>query len=194
MPSLHYRGKQYSCEYFDWYHQLLKGERLTRPNCVIRHGDIFFSQLKGFKNCSSVAALNISTSTFGNYAKTMQMSLDATIQLDKVMMVLPMDVYYPELLRYHASRKIMDHTEVFMLRPQGASSTTGPAIQTKFQFWHMHIDHVTLSSNKEIFLLLSPKSIMIDEYFYNFANQKQGVKKYELHFDTAEFTKGVLGG
>lgn len=190
MPSVQYRSKLYQCEYLDWYKKLTAGEKLTRPNCVIKYDSLFHSGLKLFSQCSPVAGINLSTSTFGNYAKTMQMELDATIQLDKVMIILPMDNYYAKLMHLHASRSIMKTAEILMLKPNPG----GPVMETKFEFWHMHIDHISLTGTKEILLLLSPKSITITNVDYDDMNQKQGHRKYELHFDTANFSKGVFGG
>ena len=181
MPTLKYRHKEYNCEYLDWYKKSLH-HKLTRPNCVMRHQNVFTSSLKNFTNCVPVLGLNLSTSVYGNYSKTMQLQLDASVQMDKVMMILPMGIYYSKLMFFHAARKILDTSDVVMLVP----GVEGHLVEkTRFNFWHMHIDHISLTGTNEILMLLSPKSIVITDTLYDDRNTKVGKDSYELHFDTA---------
>ena len=190
MPSVQYRNKVYSCEYLDWYVQLTAGNKVSRPNCVIHYEKLFLSNMRNFQYTSGVAGLNLSSSTFGNYTKTIQLELNASIQLDKVMIILPMDYYYASLMHLHASRTIMKTIVIAMLKPHPGKTV----VETEFTFWHTQIDHINMAGTRDIILLLSPKSIVIKNYAYDMMNQKQGHRSYELHFDTANFSKGVFGG
>ncbi|USO01995.1 MAG: hypothetical protein H6850_02660 [Alphaproteobacteria bacterium] len=183
MPSIKYRNKEYSCDYLDWYKKSLD-KKLTRPNCVIHHDNVFKSSINNFEECGPVIGMNLSTSAFGNYSKTMQMQLDASIQLDKVMIILPMNLYYPLLMFWHTSRTILQEADIFMLTP----GKDGKLVEkTHFRFFHSHIDHISLENSKEIILLLSPKSIVITNILYDEMNTKIGKSSYELFFDTANF-------
>lgn len=185
MPTVRYRDKDYYCDHLSWYKTL--PSKITRPNCVIQHTNLFKSGLVNYTDYSPVLGMNLSVSTFGNYSKTIQMQLDASIHLDKVMIILKMDSYYSQLMHYHASRKILEQTTIALLRSGENGHLSN---QTTFLFWHMHIDHISLINNKEIALLMSPKSIVITDYQYDFFNQRTGQTSYELHFDTANFQKG----
>ena len=169
MPSVSYREKEYHCDYLSWYKNL--PSKLTRPNCMIGHGDIFGSALKNYEKHSPVIGMNLSVSTFGNYSKTMQLSLDSNIHIDKIMIILKMDTYYSKLMHIHASRKILEQTTISLLRSGLDGHLTN---QTTFLFWHTHIDHISLIDNKEIVLLLSPKSIVITDFQYDAFNARQG--------------------
>jgi len=184
MPSIQYRNKEYSCEHLDWYKKSLNN-KLTRPNCVMHHQGVFKSSIKNFEEFGPVIGMNLSTSAFGNYSKTMQMQLDASVQIDKVMVILPMNVYYPLLMFWHTSRTILKETDIMMLTP----GKNGNLVEkTHFKFWHTHIDHIGLENSKEILMLLSPKSINITNVVYDEMNTKIGKSSYELHFDTANFS------
>lgn len=203
--KVNFRNQTYETDYLDWYKKTLEEGSHSTPTWVIdMQSSSLLSEVKSaiegnsgqfssdIKNNSSFYPIYAYTSKSTTYSHAtsniLGMNLDAGVQIERVLVVIPHGVCYASLMQFHTNRK-----PAGIIVKKFINTGTVLMDHSIYSFGGCTIDHVEMLNGDEIAFLFAPKVLDVQEFVWNNAGQKVGNLRYKFDYSTGTFGESLLG-